>query len=115
MSKSLCNAVSLAIFFICPAYSFAQNLSADPGKERTRIIVTSDGEVDDECSLVRLLLYANEMEIEGIITSSSQYHWHGHKWAGDDWAQPYLDAYEKIHPNREFPVCRTGRHMTIKN
>ncbi len=67
--------------------------------EKTRIIVTSDGEIDDECSLVRFLLYANEWDIEGIITSSSQYHWHGHKWAGDDWTLPFLEAYGKVHPN----------------
>ena len=39
-------------------------------------------------SMVRFFLYANEWDIEGIITSSSQYHWQGHKWAGDDWVQP---------------------------
>ena len=66
---------------------------------KPRIIVTSDGEIDDECSMVRFLLYANEWDVEGIVTSSSQYHWHGHKWAGDDWVQPYLDAYAKVHPN----------------
>lgn len=67
--------------------------------DKPRVIVTSDGEIDDECSLVRFLFYANEWDIEGIITSSSQYHWQGHKWAGDDWAQPYLKAYAKVHPN----------------
>lgn len=66
---------------------------------KTRVIVTSDGEIDDECSMVRFLLYANEWDIEGIITSSSQYHWRGHKWAGDNWLQPSLDAYEKVYPN----------------
>ena len=67
--------------------------------EKPRVIVTSDGEIDDECSMVRFMLYANEWDIEGIITSSSQYHSHGHNWAGDDWAEPYLDAYTKVHPN----------------
>ncbi|WP_414664521.1 DUF1593 domain-containing protein [Horticoccus sp. 23ND18S-11] len=67
--------------------------------ERPRVIVTSDGEIDDECSLVRFLLYANEWDIEGLITSSSQYHWRGHKWAGDDWAQPYLQAYAQVYPH----------------
>ena len=66
---------------------------------RTRVIVTSDGEIDDECSLVRFLLYSNEWDIEGIITSSSQYHWHGHKWAGDDWMEPTLKAYAEVYPN----------------
>jgi hypothetical protein len=41
--------------------------------EKPRVIATSDGEIDDECSMVRFLLYANEWDIEGIITSSSQY------------------------------------------
>ncbi|WP_281350190.1 hypothetical protein [Maribellus comscasis] len=34
--------------------------------------------------MARFLLYANDFSVEGIITSSSQYHAHGHKWAGDD-------------------------------
>lgn len=66
---------------------------------KPRVIVTSDGEIDDECSLVRFLLYANEWNIEGIVTSSSQYHWHGHKWAGDDWMEPTLKAYAEVYPN----------------
>ena len=73
--------------------------SALAASDKPRVIVTSDGEIDDECSLVRFLLYANEWDIEGIITSSSQYHWQGHKWAGDDWAQPYLKAYAQVYPN----------------
>lgn len=66
---------------------------------KPRVIATSDGEIDDECSMVRFLLYANEWDIEGIVTSSSQYHWQGHRWAGDDWIDPYLNAYEKVYPN----------------
>jgi hypothetical protein len=37
--------------------------------DRPRVIVTSDGEIDDECSFVRFLLYANEWDIEGIIAN----------------------------------------------
>ena len=66
---------------------------------RLRVIVTSDAEIDDECSLLRFLLYANEWDIEGIISTSSQYHWQGHDWAGDDWMEPYLDAYAQVYPN----------------
>ncbi len=66
---------------------------------KPRVIVTSDGEIDDECSIVRFLLYTNEWDIEGIITSSSQYHWQGHRWTGDDWIEPYLDAYAQVYPN----------------
>ncbi|MFC1719555.1 nucleoside hydrolase-like domain-containing protein [Pseudomonadota bacterium] len=54
--------------------------------------------MDDQCSLVPFLLCANEWDIEGIITTSSQYHWQGHNWAGDNWAQPYLQAYAEVQP-----------------
>ena len=67
--------------------------------EKPRVIVTSDGEIDDECSMVRFMLYANQWDIEAIVTSSSQYHWQGHSWAGDDWIEPYLDAYAQVYPN----------------
>ena len=66
--------------------------------EKPRVIVTSDGEIDDECSMVRFLLYTNEWDVEAIITSSSQYHWQGHRWAGDEWIDPYLDAYAQVYP-----------------
>ena len=85
---------------------------------KTRVIVTSDGEIDDECSMVRFLLYANEWDIEGIITSSSQYHWQGHKWSGDDWINPYLDAYEEVYPNlvkhdKDYPSPAYLRERTV--
>ncbi len=69
------------------------------GYDKPRVIVTSDGEIDDECSMVRFLLYANEWDIEGIVTTSSQYHSHKHNWAGDDWIDPYLEAYTRVYPN----------------
>ncbi|MBQ2950556.1 MAG: DUF1593 domain-containing protein [Prevotella sp.] len=66
---------------------------------RLRVIVTTDGEIDDECSLVRFLLYANEWDVEAIVTSSSQYHWHGHNWAGDSWMDNVMKAYKAVYPN----------------
>jgi hypothetical protein len=86
--------------------------------DKPRIIVTSDGEIDDECSLVRFLLYTNEWDVEGIITSSSQYHWYGHHWAGNDWALPYLDAYEKVYPNlikhdKNYPTPTYLKSVTL--
>ena len=87
-------------FIICLLFlAFTGEVIAQNNKQKPRIIVTSDGEIDDECSIVRFLLYTNEWDIEGIVTSSSQYHWHGHNWAGDDWIDPYLEAYEQVYPN----------------
>ncbi len=44
---------------------------------KPRLIVTTDGEVDDQNSLRHLLLYANDIEIAGIVYSASQFHWQG--------------------------------------
>lgn len=89
----------IAINLIPTIFSCTKNDHVSVQNLRHRIIVTSDGEIDDECSLVRFLLYSNEWDVEGIITSSSQYHWQGHRWAGDEWAVPYLKAYEQVYPN----------------
>lgn len=86
--------ISIAILSSCLGQHNIPKEAAKP-----RIIVTSDGEIDDECSMVRFLLYTNDWDVEGIITSSSQYHWHGHRWAGDDWIDPYLEAYAEVYPN----------------
>ena len=103
----------LMLFAVIPIGS-AELLAA----EKRRVIVTTDGEIDDECSMVRFLLYANDFDVEGIITSSSQYHAHGHKWAGDDWVQPYLDAYARVYSNlikhdRRYPTPEFLRARTL--
>ena len=66
---------------------------------KPRIIATTDGEIDDRCSMVRFLLYANEWDIEGIIYSSSRFHWKGHDWEGESWIERDLGLYENIYSN----------------
>ena len=39
--------------------------------EKIRTIITQDAEVDDQNSLRHILLYANDIEIQGIIQTSS--------------------------------------------
>ena len=107
----------LGILILVSSLSNAQS-KLTTEDEKIRVIVTSDGEIDDECSLVRLLLYANDMEIEGIITSSSQYHWQGHKWAGNDWYAPYYNAYSEVYKNlvlhdKEYPSLEHLESITI--
>lgn len=87
-------------------------------EERPRIIVTSDGEIDDQCSMIRFMLYTNECDVEGIVTSSSQYHWQGHEWAGDDWIEPDLAAYTEVYPNLvkhdpRYPTPEYLRERTV--
>src|SRR5690606_11595053 len=40
---------------------------------RPRVLVTTDGEIDDQCSMVRFLLHSNDFDVEGIVKTSSQY------------------------------------------
>ena len=86
------------LLFALPLFCVAKN-NKGSNTVKPRVIATTDGEIDDECSMIRFLLYANEWDVEGIITTSSQYHWHGHNWAGDDWMEPILNAYKKVYPN----------------
>ena len=82
--------------------------SANTGKVRT--VVTTDGEVDDMDSFMRLMLYSNEMDIAGLILSSSTYHYAGgtmkdgtvvkpYRWTGTKWTSEVLDNYAKVYPN----------------
>jgi len=93
------NAISCFVIALTVHTSSAAPATKAGASPKTRVIVTSDGEIDDQCSMIRFLLYVNEWDIEGIITSSSQFHWQGHSWAGDDWIEPDLQAYAKVYPN----------------
>ena len=100
MNRDFVLVVITAVALATGSNALQAKLEPGPTDGRPRVIVTSDGEIDDQCSMVRFLLCANEWDIEAIISSSSQYHAHGHRWGGDDWIQPYLDAYAKLYPNQ---------------
>lgn len=91
-------------------------------ENKPRTIVTTDGEIDDVDSFIRMLLYANEFEIEGLVYSSSMWHYKGDgegttfisememtknlygeqtdlRWPGTEWMDELLDAYDQVHPN----------------
>jgi len=75
--------------------------------EKLRTVITTDGEVDDMNSVLRYLLYSNDIETEGIVLTSSKYHYAGSKernikpfrWTGTDWYFEFIDSYEKVYPN----------------
>lgn len=101
------------IFLLSSIVSFAQ---------KPRTIVTTDGEIDDVDSFIRMLLYANEFKLEGLVYSSSMWHYKGDgkgtkftsemdmtqkmygaktdlRWPGVSWMQDLVNAYEKVYPN----------------
>lgn len=76
-------------------------------QEKVRTVITTDGEVDDMNSVIRALLYANDMDISGIVLTSSMYHYAGDeqkniepfRWTGTQWIFDFLDDYAKVYDN----------------
>lgn len=89
---------------------------------KPRTLITTDGELDDVDSFIRMLLYTNEFRVEGLIISSSQWHYKGDgkgtkfvsemdmtktlygertelRWPGEQWIYDLVDAYGKVYPN----------------
>lgn len=97
---------------------------------KIRTIITQDAEVDDQNSLRHFLLYANEVELLGIVQTSSKFHWRGRpgvtgpqtelaksfletdapfdapfRWTGTQWMQETLRDYAADYPN----LCKVSR------
>ncbi|MGB3800353.1 MAG: nucleoside hydrolase-like domain-containing protein [Lewinella sp.] len=104
--------VLLALTLVSPFLSAQDQLP--------RTIVTTDGEIDDVDSFVRLLLYANEMKLEGLVYSSSMWHYKGDgqgttmvsdmemtrdmygertdlRWPGEEWIQEIIRDYAAVY------------------
>lgn len=96
--KTICTLSTTALMCVAVLYgnAFADEVQA---AKRSRIIATTAGEIDDRCSMVRFLLYANEWDIEGIIYSSSKFHWKGHKWCEVGWFEEDINKYAKFYGN----------------
>jgi hypothetical protein len=78
----------------------ASTLTSLPAaRVRPRVIVTTDGEIDDRDSFIRFLMFANEFDIEGLIYNSSRFHWLGHTWSGVEWIHAQIDMYSRVYPS----------------
>jgi hypothetical protein len=109
---------------------------ADGGRhghdEKPRTVVTTDMEQDDLASLIRYLLYTNDVDTQGLVYTSGRYHWAGDgkgtefflpdreyktpqtswRWTGTRTIQDQvLKAYAEVYPNlrrhdRDYPSAR---------
>lgn len=120
MKYTACIITFIALVFATQP-SIAQGQTARP-----RIIITADPELDDNNSLIRFLLYSSDVQIEGLIYASSQFHWKGDgkgtrwfvpgreyarfgldkcpceswRWAPDEkFIHDAVEAYDKVYPN----------------
>lgn len=95
-------AVAAALLILAAACGVAAP-AQQTASARPRVIVTTDGEADDRCSMVRFLLTANEFDVEAIVNSSSQFHWQGGEgWNAFHpvtWVSDQLDRYAEVFPS----------------
>jgi hypothetical protein len=73
--------------------AFAHN----SGNTKPRIIVMTDGEIDDHSSMIRFLLYTCDVEVCAIIETNSIFQREGH--SKEDWYENQLEAYAKVYSN----------------
>jgi hypothetical protein len=116
MKKKLLIVIILSLsLFLTTSNSFTQVQKT----EKARTIVTTDGEVDDMDTFIRMLLYTNEFNVEGLVYSSSQWHFAGDgkgtlytsetqlrnpprtdlRWTGTNWMQKLIDKYALAYGN----------------
>lgn len=90
-------------------------VQAAPDTPHQRLFVLSDigNEPDDQMSLVRLLLYANEIDIEGLGATTSV--WQREK-VSPEIMHKVIDAYAKVAGNLRLhdPAYPTGEAMAAK-
>lgn len=111
--------------------------------EKPRVVITADPELDDLNSLIRFILYSSDVKVEGLIYTSSQFHWKGDgtgtkktfpnreytryglkicpceswRWAKDErFIHDVVEAYEKSYPNLKVhnPEYPTPEYLKSK-
>jgi hypothetical protein len=89
----------------------------DDGNAKARLFVLSDigNEPDDQESLVRLVLYSNDIDIEGIVAVTSNWKRNLDEKSTADW-ENVVGAYEQVQPNlaqhdREYPTAARLRSL----
>lgn len=95
MKQTLFGALLLFLMQGCVAPDVPDTRRGWEGKPR--VVVMTDGEVDDRCSMVHFLLYTNEMQVDAIIQSNSCFQRKG--WSSEPWIEEQIAAYEEVYPN----------------
>jgi hypothetical protein len=78
------------VSFIFMTSTFAQH------HNKPRVIVTTDGEIDDQSSMVRFLLYASDYDIAGIVQVNGVQK-DGH--SKEQWIEKQIEKYAACLPN----------------
>ena len=88
--------LAVALLFLFPGGLSLAATGADEGKHRLIVLTDIKADPDDEQSLIRLVLYANEIDIEGLIATTST---HKRSHPAADAIRPILQAYGAVRDN----------------
>lgn len=88
----------LAGFFSAPDLAQTSSARHVPGSEKQRLLVLTDigAEVDDTESMVRLVLYSDTIDIEGLVATTSTWK---RKSVSPELIEGVIRAYGKVHGN----------------
>ena len=89
---------------------------AKKNEAKPRVIVMTDGEIDDRSSMIRFLLYTCDFDVEAIIETNSIFQRKGH--SKEDWYEKQLNAYQEIYPNlirhnNDYPTPQKLREVSF--
>jgi hypothetical protein len=122
--------LTLVVTAVAAMTTMSAPAAAGGRTDKPRTVVTTDMEQDDLASLIRYLLYTNDLDTEGIVYTSSKFHWAGDgrgtefflpdreydtpqtswRWTGTRTIQDQvLPAYARVYPNlrrhdRDYPA-----------
>lgn len=93
-NKKASNVLFVLIVTLFISNLFALNVSAQ-NEQKRRLVVLSDIEADpdDSQTLIRLLLYSNQIDLEGLIATTST---HQKKRVAPETMKKIIGAYEKV-------------------
>lgn len=64
---------------------------------RPRLLIQTDGEIDDRSTMVRFLMYASDFDIVGIVQTNSRFQRSGH--SKELWVERTINLYNQALPN----------------
>lgn len=109
--------VAATVLAVMPGSASAARTATAPSETRPRLIVLTDigNEPDDSESMVRLLLYSNDIDIEGLIAATSR---HLPKGVRPDLIEQRIAAYGSVLNNlrkhdRRYPDATTLRSRVV--
>jgi hypothetical protein len=87
----------LAISLIISGSFGAAAPARETSSAKPKVIVMTDGEIDDHSSMIRFLLYTCDFDVQAIIETNSMFQLNGH--SDKSWYEDQLAAYEAVYPN----------------